>query len=161
MTDMAEAVRRARADAREREEEAAPVARMRVTTLADLRSGSVPATMIVRGMPINIEYDPDGVTLESLQRASALQDGDGKADDLAVMTDFLINTILRWDLREEDGETIVDLSAERLAKFGIGLLADMSTALIKATRMGEASGTPSRQRLSRTRTKGTRSSLRR
>jgi hypothetical protein len=91
-------------DAREREEQEAPpdtrLRVMRVTTLADLRSGSVPATMVVRGMPINIEYDPDGVTLESLQRASALQDGGGTAHDLQVLTDFLTNTITWWDLRE-------------------------------------------------------------
>lgn len=147
MADMAETVRRARAS-QEQEAPRAPV--KRITTLADLRSGSVPATMTVRGMPINIEYDPDGVTLESLQSAAALKAGESNAEDLSVMTDFLTSTLHSWDLREEDGETVVELSAERLAKFGIGLLADMSTALIKATRMGEASGTRPPQRLSRT-----------
>jgi hypothetical protein len=158
MADMAEAVRRAR----EREEQETPPLRvMRVTTLADLRSGSVSATMIVRGMPINIEYDPDGVTMEALMKATALQDGKSQAQDLQVMTDFLLNTIRSWDLREEDGESGVPLTSERLVRFGIGLLADMSAALVKATHMGEANGTQSPPRSSRTRTSVRRGSSRR
>lgn len=153
-------------DAREREaQEAPPLRVMRVTTLADLRAKRVPLTITVRGMPINVECDPDAVTIKAMREVAdvARMDGDNIAmlSEVGVVADFVAKTVSAWDLREADGMTVVDLSVERLEELGVGLLQDIMIALAQSMRMGEAKGTQSKQRLSPTRTRKTRTSSRR
>lgn len=155
--DIAEVVR----EAREREEREAPqAAPRRITTLADLQAKRVPLTITVRGMPINVECDPDAVTIKAMREVAALAQADESAvlSEVGVVADFIAKTVSAWDLREADGKTVVDLSVERLEEFGIGLLQDIMTALVEAQRMGEANGTPSKPRSSRTPTRARRRS---
>jgi hypothetical protein len=129
----------------------------RPTSLMDLTVKAVPARLIVRGHPINVHYDPDAVTLDVLVKADAFTEN-STLSEVKSIADLLINMIVDWDLREKPGGDVVELSPERLGKFGIGLLRDVLTALGNALRMGEANGTRSPRRSSRTTTKARRGS---
>jgi hypothetical protein len=129
----------------------------RPTSLMDLTVKAVPARLMVRGHPINVHYDPDAVTLDVLMKADSVGDN-STLTDVKSTADLLINMIVDWDLRETPGGDVVELSPERLGKFGIGLLRDVLLALGNALRMGEATGTRSPRRSSRTTTRGRRAS---
>lgn len=126
----------------------------RPTSLEDLAAKRVPATIEIRGFPIHLYYDPDAVTAERLIETDQATQGGKVANQLEVMTVMLTEMIVEWDLVEGNGNNaVVELSPERLSKFGIGLLGEILTELGKALRMGEASGTPSQRRSLPTRTK--------
>lgn len=127
------------------------------TTLLDLVVKAVPARLIVRGMPINVHYDPDAVTLEVLMKADRITEN-STLSEVQGITDLLVGMLVDWDLREHPNGPLVELSSERLAKFGIGLLRDILTALGGALRMGEANGTRSPRRSLPTTTRARRGS---
>jgi hypothetical protein len=117
-------------------------------------------------MPIHVECDPDAVTLKSMRLALSLAEIK-TSDNLAVLSqvgviaEMVSRWISAWDLREEDGETVVSLSVERLEEMGIGILQEIMMALAGAMRMGEATGMQSKPRSLPTRTQAKRGSSRR
>lgn len=120
------------------------------------------------GVAVNLEYYPDRISPRIIRQyielinlfergpalAAAVQTEEdmervflSKLDNLAGILATLISS---WDLQEEEGGSMVALTAERLALFGFPLLLIIFQAIFGSVQQGEAKGT-----ISHTRSNGT------
>lgn len=81
---------------------------------------------------LNVEYYPNLVTEETFIQLSALSTmtEDTISESFRSYNETLVGLMKSWDLLEDDGKTVVPLTAEQLIKVGIVVRGEILTAIM-------------------------------
>jgi len=85
---------------------------------------------------LNIEYYPNLITEETFIQLNALNTmkEDTISESFRSYNETLVGLMKSWDLLEDDGKTVIPLTADRMIKVGIVVRGEILTAIMQDIR---------------------------